>query len=155
MIVVADTSPINYLVRIGEIEVLPQLYGAVIIPPAVERELRDAPEMVRTWIEHPRSWLQVVAPSPRVDTRLASLDPGEREAILLFEELRADRLVIDERDGREEAARRALPVIGTLGVLQSGAKAGLLNLRDAVEKLRETNFHIAEDLIERILENGR
>jgi len=34
MIVVADTTPVNYLILIGEIDVLPKLYGRVVIPPA-------------------------------------------------------------------------------------------------------------------------
>ena len=39
MIVIADTSPINYLILIGEIEVLSALYGRVLIPPSVREEL--------------------------------------------------------------------------------------------------------------------
>ena len=39
MIVIADTSPINYLILIGEIDVLPALYGQVLIPPSVREEL--------------------------------------------------------------------------------------------------------------------
>jgi predicted nucleic acid-binding protein len=50
MIVVADTTPINYLILIGEIEVLPELYGQVIIPHAVCEELlrSRAPGAVRS-----------------------------------------------------------------------------------------------------------
>ena len=51
MIVVADTSPINYLILIGEIEILTKMYGRVVIPNAVREELlrHSAPEMVRNW----------------------------------------------------------------------------------------------------------
>ena len=41
MIVVADTSPICYLLLIGGISLLPQLYGQVLIPQAVRQELAD------------------------------------------------------------------------------------------------------------------
>jgi predicted nucleic acid-binding protein len=49
MIVIADTGPINYLVLIGEIDVLPALYERVVIPPSVHEELgrKRAPEAVR------------------------------------------------------------------------------------------------------------
>ena len=40
MIIVADTSPLNYLVVIREIDLLPSLFGQVIIPPAVWAELQ-------------------------------------------------------------------------------------------------------------------
>lgn len=55
MIVIADTSPINYLILIGEIEVLPALYGRVLIPPSVHEKLDRprTPQAVRMWIAHP------------------------------------------------------------------------------------------------------
>ncbi len=60
MIVVADTSPINYLVLIGHIEILPQLYVRILIPPAVWKELRDAqtPSSVRAWAAQVPAWLE-------------------------------------------------------------------------------------------------
>jgi predicted nucleic acid-binding protein len=52
MIVIADTSPLNYLVLIEEVEILSRLFGIVIIPPAVFEELSDpeTPTAVRDWI---------------------------------------------------------------------------------------------------------
>ena len=62
MVVVADTSPVNYLVLIGQIEILPRLYARIAIPSAVLGELRHpvAPEPVRDWSAHPPGWLEVV-----------------------------------------------------------------------------------------------
>jgi len=50
-VVIADTSPINYLILIGAIEILPRMYGRVTIPDVVLRELTDqeAPKEVSTW----------------------------------------------------------------------------------------------------------
>jgi len=52
-VIISDTSPLNYLVLIGETHVIPALYGRVIIPRAVLNELQDpeTPEKVRTWID--------------------------------------------------------------------------------------------------------
>ena len=154
MIVIADTSPINYLVLIDEVEVLPALYGRVLVPPAVCAELRRvrASERVRTWIAHPPPWLEVRAPSRSFDAQLARLDAGERDAILLAEELGADQLIIDEIRGRREAERRRLPFTGTLGVLAAAAENGLLDLRSAVDRLRHTNFHVAQNILDRLIE---
>jgi predicted nucleic acid-binding protein len=52
MVVIADTSPLSYLIRIEQIEVLPQLYERVVIPESVFGELNHprAPDAVRDWI---------------------------------------------------------------------------------------------------------
>ena len=67
-----------------------------------------------------------------LDPALDFLDPGEREAIALTEELQADQLLLDDADARREAARRNLPFIGTLGVLREAARRELLDLRTAL-----------------------
>ena len=154
MIVVADTSPINYLVLIGHIEVLPYFYGRVLIPPPVWDELLDVhtPETVRVWVAHAPAWLEVRPPIGVPDPSLNFLDRGEREAIALAVELNADRLIADETLARTEAVRRKLPVIGTLGVLRNAARSGLLRLPEALLKLQETSFYVAPDLIRLLLE---
>jgi predicted nucleic acid-binding protein len=155
MIVVADTSPINYLILIGEIEILTKMYGRVVIPRAVREELLrpSAPEMVRNWTSQPPTWLEVHAPANAPDASLAMLDPGERDAIVLARELGADQLIVDDRQGRHEAEKRGIPVIGTLGVIREAATLGLLNLRIAVKRLEATSFHVAPEILTRLLKD--
>ena len=83
---------------------------------------------------------------------LAYLDPGEREAIALAEELRADQLLLDDADARREAARRRLPFIGTFGVLHEAARREFLDLRAVLGQLQETSFYVNPDLIESLLD---
>src|SRR6476469_6351533 len=99
MLIVADTSPLNYLILLESAHVLPSLYGRILIPPEVLAELGDSsgPEAVRTWAASTPPWLEVRA-ALAVDLSLP-LDPGERAAIALAQELTADRLLIDDRDG--------------------------------------------------------
>jgi predicted nucleic acid-binding protein len=55
-LVVADTSPIFYLLSIGHIDILPRLFGKVSVPDAVHQELCHpaAPPVVRDWVAgHP------------------------------------------------------------------------------------------------------
>jgi predicted nucleic acid-binding protein len=61
LLVVADTSPINYLLLIGHIEILPALFKNVILPSEVRDELAklNAPLSVRNWIANPPAWLDV------------------------------------------------------------------------------------------------
>ncbi len=65
MIVVADTSPINYLLLIGKIDLLPRLFGQIIIPDVVRDEMLDplAPRALQEWIASPPAWLAVQAVS--------------------------------------------------------------------------------------------
>jgi predicted nucleic acid-binding protein len=59
----------------------------------------------------------------------------------------------DEIRGRREAKRRQLPFTGTLGVLAVAAEGGLLDLKSAVDRLRETNFHIAQEILDRLVKD--
>lgn len=155
MIVVADTSPLNYLVLIGHIEILAKIYGEVVVPQTVLEELldSDAPAEVRAWASAPPSWLHASILIFRRDPQLDWLDRGEQDAILLAEAFKAERLIIDDLEGRREAAKRGLPVIGTLGVLAEAARRNLLDLRQALAALQATNFHAAPELIDFLLAN--
>jgi len=117
--IVADTTPLNYLVLIQATDILPELYRTVLIPPAVKAELAHAntPAIVRAWISQPPAWLEVVSLKQPVDSALAHLDAGEREAISLASELQAILLLMDERDGVTIARHRGLKVVGTLAAL--------------------------------------
>jgi predicted nucleic acid-binding protein len=154
MIVIADATPLNYLILIDQAELLPRLFDRILIPPAVFEELRhqETPDVVRRWIAGPPSWLQVQALRSVLDPALAFLDPGEREAIALAEELHADQLLLDDADARREAARRSLPFIGTLGVLREAARRELLDLRVVLVQLQETSFFVDPALIESLLD---
>ncbi len=153
MIVVADTTPINYLILIEEIDVLAKLYGRVVIPHAVREELLGAraPVAVREWTERPPAWLEVRTSNQVSDPALARLDAGERAAITLAEELVADQLIVDDSFARRIAESRGLSVIGTVGVLREAAELGLLDLRIAFKRIQQTTFHISPALLAKLL----
>lgn len=153
MIVVADTTPLNYLILIGKVDLLPILYGHVLIPPAVAAELSDrkTPDSVRQWFARGAEWLQVQAPERIPSDFPIALGPGEREAIALCEEIQSDALLLDERDGRVEAERRRLTVMGTLRILGNAAEHDLVDLRAALTQLKATNFRASDFLYQQIL----
>ena len=116
--VVSNTSPLRYLIAVGQVGLTAEVFTHVIIPPAVLAELAHPSSLddVRRWIEKPPAWLEVRELAGDPDEELAmSLDEGEAEAIQLAVETRADFLLIDELLGRRAAGRRGLTVIGALG----------------------------------------
>ena len=153
MIVVADSSPLNYLIQIQSDSLLRELYKRVFVPTAVIEELRHprAPVAIASWLQRIPDWLEVRSAISQVGN-LENLDAGEREAIFLAEEMRASLLLIDEKQGRLEAKRRSLSTIGTLGVLLAGAKKGLADPEWLFQRLiAETTFRASPEIRERFL----
>jgi predicted nucleic acid-binding protein len=153
MTVVSDTSPLCYLLLIDLVDLLPALYGQVVIPQVVCRELIDpkSPAIVRSWIMQPPGWLEIHSFTVQVDSELSKLDLGECEAIGLAEQLNASLILLDEREARQIAQKRGLQIIGLLGILGIAANRKLTNFADAIEQLQKTNFYISSQLIQSLL----
>ena len=156
MIVVADASPLRYLILIGYAHVLPALYGRVVVPPAVVAELSQprTPDVVRTWLTAAPEWLRLQAPIRERKDMRRGLGAGEREAIALPAELSADALLVDDRDARHQADKLGIPVLATLRVLTDAAEHGFGDLAMAFDRLRQTNFRASEHLLQRLLDRA-
>lgn len=152
MIVVSDTTPLNYLIIIGHIDLLHRLYGQVIVPTTVANELRHpgAPAPVREWIANPPIWLEIRDIDVAEETN-SLLDAGELAALALAELLHADVLLMDDRNGYQEAVRRNLHAVGTLGVLAEAAELNLIDLPQVLDLLRQTSFFIAPQILQSLM----
>lgn len=155
MIVIADTSPLIALSAIGQLQLIHQLYGDVIVPEAVWQELlagqlrpgRD------TLLEI--GWIARRTASNRdlVTALLQDLDDGESEAIALAVELKADLLIMDERLGRRTAQHFGLNDIGVVGILVDAKTHHLIPaLKPLLEQLRAgAGFRLSDALYRRVL----
>ena len=85
------------------------------------------------------------------DAVLLQLDPGEREAILLAQELQADLVLVDDQDARAEATRRALTTMGTLRVFELAAERGLVDLPMLLTQLRAARFYMTQEMVQELL----
>ncbi|MEK6643777.1 MAG: DUF3368 domain-containing protein [Planctomycetota bacterium] len=152
MIVVSDTSPLNYLVLIHREHILPTLFGRVVTPPAVITELLHptSPALVRSWAEQPPVWLEIRSPMSLLPQ--LKLGRGESEALSLARELGADAVLIDERRGYMKARQLGLFATGTLGVLEVAAERKLINLPATINLLLDTSFRISPELLRSALE---
>jgi predicted nucleic acid-binding protein len=153
MIVISNTTPLNYLILTGLIDVLPQLFDEVLIPEAVFVELQreETPEAVRQWMLNRPAWLEVKAVY-LPDTLSIKLDAGERDAILLAKQEGIALVIIDESKGRRVAKQEQLQVLGTVGVLFEASKRGFCDLDDAYSRLRRTTFFAPESLYQHFLD---
>ena len=153
--VISDTSPINYLVLIGEIEVLPKLFQKILIPPAVWRELQHprTPPAVFAWAANLPEWVEVVGPL-QLDSSL-ELDAGETEAISLAIERSIPVILMDDRQGWLAAEARSIAPVGTINLLELADTCGLLSFEDSTAKLRATNFRIDKNIVAAALERTR
>lgn len=157
MIIVSDTSPIINLAILGKLDILPALFGRVIIPQKVFEEITiqgaDMPgaDEVRaaTWVE-----VKECTNTTLIQALQLQVDPGEAEAIALALEIHAELLLIDERMGRQLAKEFQLPIMGLLGVLKVAKEKGLISkIKPLLDQLIHiAGFRISKELYQEILE---
>ncbi len=152
-LVVADTSPLFYLLSIDHIDLLAQLFGRVFVPDAVHKELCPpaAPTLVRNWATHLPAWVEVTPVDILDDPAFMPLGAGERAAITLALSLHADLILIDERQGTKVALNKGFEVTGTLGVLGLAARRGLIDLAASFARLKRTNFRYRQEIMDELL----
>lgn len=144
MIVVSNSSPLIALARVGWLNLLASLFQRILIPPEVHHEVTVAGSGLPGADEVSKAgWIEV-APgrppaNPSLDRACEGLGAGERGAILLARSLPADLILLDESKARRVAREAGLPTMGCLGVLEAGARKGLvLDLRPVyIDLLRQ------------------
>jgi predicted nucleic acid-binding protein len=159
VIVVADTSVLINLCRVGQGGLFKSLFGEVVIPPAVALEFTQLAARVPRFagLTMPAG-VREQSPtlfSPVVCTA-AGLDPGEAAALSLAAEIHADAVLLDERRGYEVACKLGLPVIGALGILLRAKRKGILReVRLVLQSLQQdAGFWISQPLWNAVLEQA-
>ena len=135
--VVADSTCLIALERIGQIEILPALFEPVLIPRAVAQEFG---------ISLP--WLKVERLSDRALAAALKMmiDDGEAEAIALSQEQKC-RIILDDRQARRVGQDMGLRVIGTVGILILAKQRGILStVKPVLQNLDDTGFYISAAL---------
>jgi hypothetical protein len=145
-VVVADASVLIALDQIGQLSLLQKLFGVLLVPPAVTREVAPSLHQLPSWVQ--------TRPLERPpDARVkSSLDPGETEAICLALEVKADRIILDDLPARYLAKNVGLAVVGTAGVLFTAKQRGLItSVRPSLDQLRAKGFRLRKEVYEEIL----
>jgi len=147
--VVSNASPLIALEQIGHLPLARDLFGEVVIPPAVRREIA-ASVVVPAWVVE-RALTQPIG--PRI--LAASLGPGESETLSLALELDARAAIIDEWPARRLARLLGVPVVGTLGLLVEAKRRGILaSVRPHVEALLRFGFRVSAAVCDEVLRDA-
>jgi uncharacterized protein len=151
---VCDTSPLLYLHQVNQLKLLPDLYGSVLIPPAVQAELRKGAELGAAVPDiESLPWLEV-RPVPDVTLlpTIMDLGAGEAEAIALALFYPGTLLILDDDLGRRIARLNSLRFTGTLGVLIKAKQEGVVSrIAPILEKLQQTTMWLSNELIRIVL----
>lgn len=158
MIVVSDTTPLITLMKAGQLQILHDLFGRILIPETVFHELTSniaydtEAELIRnsTFIE-----IVTVKNTDYVALlqRATGLDRGESEAIVYADENKADILLMDEEAGRRVARNMNLPIAGSIGILIKAFQNGLLTASEIEESLcriEKSGRYISASLIQSV-----
>jgi predicted nucleic acid-binding protein len=153
-VVISNTTPIITLLGIGKIGVLKDLYGEVIIPEAVAREIEQGKDKVSYIDLKTLDWIKIRPLQNRTlyQYLLNELDEGEAEVIALAQELSARLLIIDERLARHKAGLNNFVCVGTLGLLLKAKEKGLITaIEPLLMQMQANGIWLAESLIEQVL----
>ncbi len=160
MKVVSNSGPLMALGKIGQIQLLYPVYGAILIPSAVYEEAvleglaRGEPDAVAIEMEFHRQHLQIIETDLTPAITALPLDRGEKHAIQLAMNEKADWVLLDDMQARTEAKRLGLQVKGTLGVFVDTVRQNILNMSeiDVVfdAMLKRDDIWIAEGLIRHV-----
>jgi predicted nucleic acid-binding protein len=157
MIIVSDTSPVSNLILIGRLDILQRLFSEVVVPPAVDEEIRALERLGKDIREYQTAkWITVLTPFDfqKVNGLRAKLDEGEAQAIALALEINCDLLLMDERIGTRIAREEGLQTVGLIGVLIKAKQQQIVSdVRPILAELKDNaGFWLGRDLENKILE---
>ena len=156
MIVVSNTTPFSELAKVGRMDLLGDIFGKVIIPQEVYNEITTGTHPAVNAVKS-ANWIEVLSIRNSQQVSIlqseTNLDLGECAAIILAEELGADRVLIDEWAARKVAKSRHLPVTGTVGILLIAKHQGLIeSVKPVLDELMAQGKRISQQLYQEVLD---
>jgi predicted nucleic acid-binding protein len=157
VIIVSNAGPLIALAKIERFGLLRALFGKLYIPQAVYDEVvvigtgragaNETEQAIGDWIE-----VQGVKDLVMVRSLLTKLGKGESEAIALALEMKADLVLLDDYKARATAEFVGLNMTGTVGMLSSAQKNGLISdLKSLLDELQAQGFRLSDKVYAEIL----
>lgn len=143
-IIISDASCIILFEKIGQLQLLNQLFGEIVITPEISNEFgRDLPD-----------WVLIDSPRNKTYQTIleASLDKVEASAIALAIEQADSLLILDDLKGRKYATELGLKITGAFGLIIEAKNSGLIDkVKPILESIKNTNFRLSAELEEKVL----
>jgi len=153
--VIVNTSPLQYLHQIGQLELFPKLFGRIILPEAVVAELATG-RMLGVSLPEPEAleWIDLRSPASPVGGQLSwDLGAGESAVLSLALEHPGSWVVLDDKLARQAAVHLNLPLLGTAGILLRAKNAGHLHaIRPVLSRLAALGFRLTPETAQYILD---
>jgi len=151
MIVYSNTTPFIALASIDQLDLLPQLFGKIYVAEAVIAECAAGGRIVVPDLRDLEWVIPVEDEQDAAMPVLFDLDQGEKQTILLAKKKIADKVIIDERIGRQVAEYLGLNITGTLGVLVKAKSLGLIpSFSEAARDMQQQGIRYNKNLIARL-----
>jgi len=155
MIVVSDSTALISLAKIGQFELLRDLFTEIIIPASVYEEVvnkgkgRRGQQQVKN-----SSWIKLKPVKNRLAVQALKtiLGEGESEVIILAKEENANMVILDDKKARRKAKAIGLRAMGTVGILLHGCKKGKLHFKPNLDRLLTSGFRLRKNEYYKILE---
>ena len=152
--VVSNSTPLIALSQVNRLYIIKELFGSIIIPDAVFVEVA-ADKKGRAGKDEVSiaKWIRTMKVSNPLaaDFLSVNLDPGEAEAITLSKEIKANLLLIDDKDGRKAAKSVDIPITGTVGLLLRYYKGKKKDFKLSLDELIAKGFRLSEQEYEKFL----
>lgn len=150
--VISNSTPLIILSKIGELEILKNLYGEIIIPQAVFEEITIKSDTIKNL-----SWIKILEVQDKSDRKIyqTKLHDGEVEVMMLAKEISADLLIIDDNAAKKFAKFLGFKVTWTLGILLKAKSEKIISeVRPILEKMLAEKFYISEKIINLVLKTA-
>lgn len=154
--IVVNSTPLIILSKIGELEILKNLYEEIIIPQAVFDEVTQKNDAAREQILN-ADWIKISEIENQSHKKMyqAKLHDGEVEVMILAREISADLLIIDDQAAKKTAKFLGFQVTGTLGVLlKAKSQKIIMNIKPILEKMESENFYINDEIKKLVLKTA-
>lgn len=145
--ILSDTSCLILLEKIGELDLLHEVFGEIVITQTVADEY-GLPLPV---------WMSVQNPNNQNYQKIleTSVDKGEASAIALAVELADCLLIIDDLKGRNLAQTLGIKITGTFGVILEAKLSGKISsVKPLLTKIKQTDFHFSTQIEKQILKKA-
>ena len=155
--VIVNSTPLIVLCGIGKLDVLRKLYGEIMIPDAVYREVTVLEDSACMQVRNAGTWIHIEAVRDSAEKKMykAKLHAGEVEVMILAQEQKADLVIIDDNAAKKTAKYLGLTVTGTLGVPLKAKRQGIVQRIDILlAEMKRNGFYIDSRMEAFVLEQA-